>query len=73
MQNDKTEPSRSISANEFGLCRDCVHARFITNDRNSTFLQCQLSFTDPRFVKYPRLPVLACSGFTAKGGAPVEI
>jgi hypothetical protein len=33
------------------------------SDRASTFLQCQLSFTDPRFEKYPRLPVLKCNGY----------
>ena len=30
------------------------------------FLQCRLSFTDPRFKKYPRLPVLQCSGYEKK-------
>jgi hypothetical protein len=50
-------------ANHPGLCADCTHARQITSDRTSTFLQCQLSFTDPQFPKYPRLPVLACSGY----------
>jgi len=46
-----------------GLCGDCVHAHRIRTDRSSTFLQCRLSFTDPRFEKYPRLPVLTCSGY----------
>jgi hypothetical protein len=46
-----------------GLCGNCVHARRIKSDRAVTFLQCQLSFTDPHFEKYPRLPVLACSGY----------
>jgi hypothetical protein len=55
-----------ISANDRGLCGDCVHARVIKSDRSSTFLLCQLSFTDPRFAKYPRLPVLICSGYAKK-------
>ncbi|MFZ0772675.1 MAG: hypothetical protein WAN08_14760 [Candidatus Sulfotelmatobacter sp.] len=55
-------PSR-IAGNNPGLCGDCVHARMIASDRGSTFVQCQLSFTDPRFAKYPRLPVLTCSGY----------
>jgi hypothetical protein len=49
-----------------GLCNDCVHARRIRSDRASTFLRCQLSFTDPRFEKYPRLPVRTCSGYEKK-------
>jgi hypothetical protein len=28
------------------------------------FLLCQLGFSDARFPKYPRLPVLSCEGFT---------
>lgn len=46
-----------------GLCRNCQHAREIVSDRGSTFLMCRLSFEDSNFVKYPRLPVLACSGY----------
>jgi hypothetical protein len=46
-----------------GLCSDCAHARRMTSDRASTFLQCQLSFTDSRFEKYPQLPVLTCNGY----------
>jgi hypothetical protein len=49
-----------------GLCEDCRHARIIKSDRASTFLQCQLSFADPRFAKYPRLPVLTCSGYVKR-------
>ncbi|HXG37230.1 MAG TPA: hypothetical protein VNL36_00525 [Bacteroidota bacterium] len=46
-----------------GLCADCVHARAIHNPRGSVFVLCELSFTDPQFAKYPRLPVLSCEGF----------
>jgi len=49
-----------------GLCGDCRHARRIESDRGSLFLLCQLALTDPRFRKYPRLPVLACDGFQKK-------
>jgi GrpB-like predicted nucleotidyltransferase (UPF0157 family) len=49
-----------------GLCADCVHARHIESDRNSVFLLCHLSLTDARFPKYPRLPVLTCSGHRSK-------
>jgi hypothetical protein len=46
-----------------GLCRNCHYARRIESDRGSIFFMCELSFEDSRFVKYPRLPVLACSGY----------
>jgi hypothetical protein len=55
--------SRTVSVRNAGLCADCAHARQITSDRASIFLQCQLSFTDPRFPKYPPLPVLTCNGY----------
>ena len=31
--------------------------------RDSLFWLCELSFVDPRFRKYPALPVLQCDGF----------
>ena len=46
-----------------GLCRDCQHARQIESDRGSIFLRCELAVEDSRFAKYPRLPVLDCSGY----------
>ncbi|MFZ1131553.1 MAG: hypothetical protein WCA47_19120 [Terriglobales bacterium] len=46
-----------------GLCESCRHARRIESDRGSIFFRCELSFEDERFAKYPRLPVLACSGY----------
>jgi hypothetical protein len=46
-----------------GLCADCVHARSIESDRGSIFLLCELSRSDSRFTKYPRLPVLSCTGY----------
>jgi hypothetical protein len=53
-----------------GLCARCVQARSITSSRGSVFIQCQLSFVDPRFPKYPRLPVVECSGYQPAGSAP---
>ncbi|MGB8654174.1 MAG: hypothetical protein WCD23_06610 [Candidatus Acidiferrales bacterium] len=46
-----------------GLCADCANARRIESDRGSNFYLCQLATTDPRFAKYPQLPVLACAGY----------
>jgi len=53
----------SLSA---GLCADCVHSRRIESARGSAFILCNLSQTDPRFPKYPRLPVLSCEGYEKK-------
>jgi hypothetical protein len=49
-----------------GLCGDCQHARPMESDRGSLFLRCALALTDSRFPKYPRLPVLVCSGYEKK-------
>jgi hypothetical protein len=46
-----------------GLCDRCTHQKLIGNTRGSTFSLCEKSKTDPRFPKYPRLPVARCAGF----------
>jgi hypothetical protein len=46
-----------------GLCERCRHAREIRSDRGSRFVLCARSRTDPRFARYPRLPVVTCIGF----------
>ena len=46
-----------------GLCASCVHAQLVTSSRGSTFYLCRLSFTDPRFPRYPPLPVVTCAGY----------
>ena len=53
-----------------GLCGDCVHSREVESARGSTFILCNLSLTDPRFPKYPRLPVLSCDGYKKKPWTP---
>jgi hypothetical protein len=60
-----------ISATEWlmtGLCPACIHMKETGNDRGSLFLLCQLSRSDPRYPKYPRLPVLSCEGYREKPG-----
>ena len=47
------------------LCRNCHHRRDIVSGTGSRFLLCELSLTDPRFVKYPPQPTLRCAGFRA--------
>lgn len=50
-----------------GLCGRCQHVRRVENRRGSTFYLCRLSEVDPRFRRYPPLPVLRCAGFKAEG------
>jgi hypothetical protein len=49
-----------------GLCESCVNVRIIENRSGSRFYLCELSHTDPRFPKYPPLPVLQCMGYEAR-------
>ncbi|PYR55165.1 MAG: hypothetical protein DMF85_20330 [Acidobacteria bacterium] len=51
-----------------GLCATCRHARVIVSDRGSTFYLCERSKTDPTFPKYPRLPVVECTGWERDRG-----
>ncbi len=51
-----------------GLCAACRHSRPIGNARESTFWRCQRSDSDPRFARYPALPVLACPGYESSAG-----
>jgi hypothetical protein len=50
---------------EVGLCADCRFARVVESSRGSRFYLCLRAETDPLFRKYPRLPVLQCSGHEA--------
>ena len=54
-----------------GLCGTCAHVRRIESARGSVFLLCGLSYSDPRFRRYPALPVVACAGYRA-GSAPAH-
>jgi hypothetical protein len=37
--------------------------RFIESRKGSAFVMCEYSKIDPRFAKYPRLPVMTCKAF----------
>lgn len=50
-------------ADRVGLCARCQHGRVIRSDRGATFFLCRVADIDPRFPKYPRLPVSACDRF----------
>jgi hypothetical protein len=49
-----------------GLCATCVHHREIRSRRGSVFHLCERSREDPRFRKYPPLPVLVCPGYRVR-------
>lgn len=49
--------------NRIGLCADCRFMRLVESARGSKFYLCERSATDPKFPKYPRLPVLQCGGY----------
>ena len=45
-----------------GLCADCRHVRRVRSARGAVFLLCQRARDDPRYARYPPLPVLRCPG-----------
>ena len=51
-----------------GLCADCGWAREVVSGRGSVFLLCGRHGADPRFPKYPPLPVLSCEGYAQREG-----
>jgi hypothetical protein len=55
-----------------GLCGRCRYARVVQSRRGSTFYLCGRARTDPRFPRYPVLPVLRCAGFETDPGAGAE-
>jgi hypothetical protein len=65
MSNDTPmgETCHHLLRDRVGLCARCIHAREIESSRGSVFYLCGLSDVDPAFPKYPRLPVIQCSGF----------
>jgi hypothetical protein len=58
---DAATPARNEP--DAGLCATCLHSRRIESPHGSVFYLCELSFSDSRFPKYPRLPVISCKGF----------
>jgi hypothetical protein len=55
---------------DVGLCALCTHAAVIVSDRGSRFYRCERSKTDPRFPRYPPLPVVACIGYDERTCTP---
>ncbi len=46
-----------------GLCARCEHLRTQATRRGAVFFRCARADTDPRFLRYPPIPVRACAGF----------
>jgi len=65
MTEDPEDPLTRLGASA-GLCATCVH-REIKASARSVFLRCQLADVDPRFLRYPPLPVWACPGWEREG------
>lgn len=55
-----------------GLCGRCAHAREVRNRRGSTFVLCRKSKEDPRFRRYPVLPVTQCIGYEPETDEPAK-
>jgi hypothetical protein len=54
-----------------GLCESCRHVKIVETRKGSRFFLCTLSDIDPRFAKYPRIPVVRCLGYVrADAAAP---
>ena len=51
-----------------GLCTSCRRARALTSASGGVFYQCLRAESDPRYPKWPRLPVLSCPGYEAGDG-----
>ena len=67
--NDRPQSQQPEAALE-GLCPLCIFVKVVMSDRGSRFLFCERSKIDPRFPRYPRLPVVSCPGYERAGPAP---
>ena len=68
----RPEYSTVVALHGFGLCDRCVHQRVVRSGRGSVFSLCERSFDDPRYPKYPRVPVGSCPGFVQRPAGPPE-
>jgi len=56
-------PAAAHAAVAVGLCFTCRWKRATVNRRGSVFFRCARAEEDPRFVRYPQLPVQSCVGY----------
>ncbi len=52
-----------------GLCESCRNVKVVETRKGSRFYLCTLSEVDPRFPKYPPIPVLRCGGYVEAGAS----
>ncbi len=64
-------PENPAGEAHVGLCLDCRRLRIVVSRTGSRFYLCERSRTDPKYPKYPRLPVLRCDGYE-RDGAPAK-
>jgi len=60
---DSRDAATKLDDEKAGLCRACLFVRLVQTGRGSTFYLCRRSESDPRFARYPGLPVIHCPGF----------
>jgi hypothetical protein len=61
-------PGPGGDVRRFGLCGNCAHAQTLDSKTGSRFLFCLRARQDPRYAKYPPVPVFACAGFEPRAG-----
>lgn len=66
MSQPPTHAQLALLASPPGRCATCRHAQVLPS-KTSAFLRCSKSDHDPRFPRYPALPVLRCAGWEAGG------
>jgi hypothetical protein len=49
-----------------GLCGTCVHALVRPTRRGTVYLRCGYASVDPRYPRYPTLPVRRCPAYSAQ-------
>jgi len=55
------------------LCETCASMREVVTPKGSRFLLCQLSKTEPAYLKYPPQPVVRCGGYQPKDKRAEEL
>lgn len=60
---DSREAASQVDDEKAGLCPSCRFVRRVRTGHGSTFYLCRRSEKDPSYARYPRLPVIRCSGF----------
>ncbi len=55
-----------------GLCDSCAWQQEVRTGRGSVFSLCRRAKEDPRFPKYPRVPVGSCPGYEPRPPARDE-